>query len=60
MPCRENEVPSLESLPVNCDPVIVKNSVWEGIGVKNPDKSKKVLPYTKECYSFELDARSDA
>ena len=57
MPSRENERDDKESLPVNCDAFIAKNVVWEGI---NPLKGKKVVPYTSECFSFELDARSAA
>ena len=56
MPFRENEMLSIECIPVNCNPVIVKNSIWEGV---NPDPNKKFVPYTVECFEFELDARSD-
>ena len=57
MPFRENEMESLECLPVNCNPVSVKNFVWEGMN-PDPDPKKKFVPYTVECFEFELDARS--
>lgn len=53
---RENESISAESLPDNCDAFYVNNVVWAGL---YPVNGKKPIPYTKECYSYDLDARTE-
>ena len=56
MPMRENEYVHEISIPSNVDPVAVFNIPFLNSAINDQEKGAII---TRECYSYELDARSE-